>query len=289
MKIKKIILIMFAILSISTISMATNEEILDSQSDKLNIKKFVDEANSYTKDSFGDLDINELLNNALKGDINNKSIVEKIMSLFGSEIGQTLKIMGSIIVIVIIHSILKSVSDSLENKSISQIAYYVQYILIVTIIMSNFGSLITMTKQSIQDLVAFSSSLIPILITLLVTTGSMVSASVIQPVLLYLITFIGNIINVIFLPLILVGTALSIISKISDKVQIDKLAKYFRSSVIWAIGVVLTVFVGVLSLEGTLSSSVDRFNRKNYQGCNIEFCSCSWKNIRRCSRYSNRM
>lgn len=283
MKIKKIILIMFAILSISTISMATNEEILDSQSDKLNIKKFVDEANSYTKDSFGDLDINELLNNALKGDINNKSIVEKIMSLFGSEIGQTLKIMGSIIVIVIIHSILKSVSDSLENKSISQIAYYVQYILIVTIIMSNFGSLITMTKQSIQDLVAFSSSLIPILITLLVTTGSMVSASVIQPVLLYLITFIGNIINVIFLPLILVGTALSIISKISDKVQIDKLAKYFRSSVIWAIGVVLTVFVGVLSLEGTLSSSVDRFNRKNYQGCNIEFCSCSWKNIRRCS------
>lgn len=283
MKIKKIILIMFAILSISTISMATNEEILDSQSDKLNIKKFVDEANSYTKDSFGDLDINELLNNALKGDINNKSIVEKIMSLFGSEIGQTLKIMGSIIVIVIIHSILKSVSDSLENKSISQIAYYVQYILIVTIIMSNFGSLITMTKQSIQDLVAFSSSLIPILITLLVTTGSMVSASVIQPVLLYLITFIGNIINVIFLPLILVGTALSIISKISDKVQIDKLAKYFRSSVIWAIGVVLTVFVGVLSLEGTLSSSVDRFNRKNYQSCNIEFCSCSWKNIRRCS------
>lgn len=283
MKIKKIILIMFAILSINTISMATNEEILDSQSDKLNIKKFVDEANSYTKDSFGDLDINELLNNALKGDINNKSIVEKIMSLFGSEIGQTLKIMGSIIVIVIIHSILKSVSDSLENKSISQIAYYVQYILIVTIIMSNFGSLITMTKQSIQDLVAFSSSLIPILITLLVTTGSMVSASVIQPVLLYLITFIGNIINVIFLPLILVGTALSIISKISDKVQIDKLAKYFRSSVIWAIGVVLTVFVGVLSLEGTLSSSVDRFNRKNYQGYNIEFCSCSWKNIRRCS------
>ena len=260
---------MLVFLSINTISMATEEEILNSQSDKLNIKKFVDEANSYTKDSFEDFDINELLNNALKGNINNKSILEKIINLFSKEIGQTLKIMGSIIVIVVIHSILKSISDSLENKSISQIAYYVQYILIVTIIMSNFGNLITMTKQSIQDLVAFSSSLIPILITLLVTTGSMVSASIVQPVLLYLITFIGNIINAIFLPLILIGTALSIISKISDKVQIDKLAKYFRSSVIWAIGIVLTIFVGVLSLEGTLSSSVDRFNSQNDKSCNI--------------------
>ena len=264
MKIKKIILILLMILSINTVSMATQDEILSSQSDKLNIKKFVDEANNYTKDSFEDLDINEILNNALKGDINNKTILEKILSLFGKEIGQTLKTMGSIIVIVVIHSILKSVSDSLENKSVSQIAYYVQYILIVTIIMSNFGSLITMTKQAIQDLVAFSSSLIPLLITLLVTTGSMVSASVVQPVLLFLITFIGNMINTLFLPLILVGTALSIISKISDKVQIDKLAKYFRSSVIWAIGLVLTIFVGVLSLEGTLSSSVDRVNSKNY-------------------------
>ena len=37
-----------------------------------------------------------------------------------------------------IHSILKSISEGLENKSISQITYYVQYILIVTLVMSNF-------------------------------------------------------------------------------------------------------------------------------------------------------
>lgn len=37
-----------------------------------------------------------------------------------------------------VHSILKSISEGLENKSISQITYYVQYILIVTLVMSNF-------------------------------------------------------------------------------------------------------------------------------------------------------
>jgi stage III sporulation protein AE len=60
----------------------------------------------------------------------------------------------------------------------------------------------------------------------------------------------------------LVGTALSIISKVSDKVQIDKLAKYFKSSVVWILGIVLTVFVGVVSLEGSLTSSVDGVTAK---------------------------
>lgn len=59
------------------------------------------------------------------------------------------------------------------------------------------------------------------------------------------------------MPLILISTSLGIVSKISDKIQIDKISKFFKSGVVWILGVVLTIFVGVLSLEGTLTSSVD--------------------------------
>lgn len=164
--------------------------------------------------------------------------------------------------IIVIHSVLKSVSEGLENKSISQIAYYVQYILIVTIIMSNFADIISLAKNTIQDLVGFSYSLLPILMTLMMTTGNIISANAVQPIILFLITFIGNIITSFLLPLILIGTALGIISKVSDRVQIDKLAKYSKSSVVWILGIVLTIFVGVLSLEGSLTSSVDGVTAK---------------------------
>ena len=140
--------------------------------------------------------------------------------------------------------------------------YYVQYILIVTLIMSNFSDIINLAKNTIQNLVGFSQSLIPILITLMMTTGSIASASVVQPILLFLITFIGNIITTFLLPLILIGTALGIVSKVSDKVQINKLSKYFKSSTVWILGIVLTLFVGVLSLEGSLTSSVDGVTAK---------------------------
>lgn len=67
-----------------------------------------------------------------------------------------LQLYGSIIVVIVVHSILKSISDGLENKSISQITYYVQYILIVTLVMSNFSDIIKLTKDTISNLVGFS-------------------------------------------------------------------------------------------------------------------------------------
>ena len=161
-----------------------------------------------------------------------------------------------------IHSILKSISEGLENKSISQVAYYVQYILIVTLIMSNFADIINMVKDSINNLVGFCNTLIPILITLIMTTGSVISANLLQPILLFIITFIGNLITNVILPIVLVSTALGIVSKIATHVQLDRLTKFFNSSVVWILGVVLTLFVSLLSIEGSLSSSVDGITAK---------------------------
>ena len=238
---KKIVMIItfIAVLISSNISYAdTQDELLKSQQDSLNISSFLKEVEKYTSSIYEDINV------------------------LGKEVIGSVKILGSIIVIIVIHSILKSISEGLENKSISQITYYVQYILIVTLIMTNFSQVITMIKESVQNLVGFIDMLIPILLTLIITTGNIVSAGMLQPILLFIITFIGNFINNIILPLVLVSTALGIVSKISDRIQIDKLSKFFKSSVVWILGVVLTLFVGVVSLEGNLSSSVDGVTAK---------------------------
>ena len=257
-----VVLICFLLIICTNTVLATDDSILESQQESLGISAFIEESEKYTKEVFGDMDVDKLLKSAMKGEVNNDDIISKILELFGDEIKSSIRMLGSIIVVIVIHSVLKSISEGLENKGISQVTYYVQYILIITLIMSNFSSIIDMTKESIQNLVGFSHTLLPILITLMITTGSITSASLVQPILLFLITFIGNIVTTILLPLVLVGTSLGIISKISDRVQIDKIAKFFKSGVIWILGVALTLFVGVLSIEGSLSSSVDGITAK---------------------------
>ena len=262
---KKIVMIItfIAVLISSNISYAdTQDELLKSQQDSLNISSFLKEVEKYTSSVYEDINVKDMFNLALTGKIDNEKLFKSILNILGKEVIGSVKILGSIIVIIVIHSILKSISEGLENKSISQITYYVQYILIVTLIMTNFSQVITMIKESVQNLVGFIDMLIPILLTLIITTGNIVSAGMLQPILLFIITFIGNFINNIILPLVLVSTALGIVSKISDRIQIDKLSKFFKSSVVWILGVVLTLFVGVVSLEGNLSSSVDGVTAK---------------------------
>ena len=131
---KKIIICSLIIFFISCfyISNASNDinanmDIIESQKDTLNIGAFIKEANKYTKDVFSDIEVEELLNSAIKGDIQNGKIIKNIWKIFGSEIINSISVIGSVIIIVIIHSIIKSISDGLENKSISKITYYVQY------------------------------------------------------------------------------------------------------------------------------------------------------------------
>ena len=202
------------------------------------------------------------MNNAIKGELDTNQLLKNIFPLLGTEIKEALKVMGSILIIVLIHSVLKSISDNLNNKSVAQITYYVQYILIATVIMTNFSSIITLTKEAVGNMISFIQLLFPLLMTLMLASGSVVSVNLVQPIILFIINLISNIFQSIIIPIILVGTALAIVSKISDRIQIDKLSKFLKSSSVWVIGILLTIFVGVLSIEGTLGSSVDGITAK---------------------------
>lgn len=230
---------------------------IEEQKELFGISDFIKEAEQYSEDFFKDINLTEMLNQAVTGKIDNNALHKKIIGLLGTEVKQSITTLISILIIIVIHSILKSISESLEDDNISKIIYYVQYILIVTIIMANFSQIIELVKDTTIDLVGFMNSLIPILIILMTYTGTAITSNIVQPILIFMINFIGNIIQTIVIPLVLVIAVLAIVSKISEKIQIVKLTKFLKSSVTWFLGIILTLFVGVLSLEGTLTSSVD--------------------------------
>ena len=260
---KKIILIFILTLMIPTKVLAeTEEEIMSSTQEKFNISGFIKQAQEYTGDFFEDMDLSNLFNQAVQGKVNNQTIYKKIIKILGNEVSSNIKILISILVIIVIHGILKSITDSLENSNVSQIIYFVQYILIVTLIMSNFTEIIKLIKETANNLVGFINLLMPLLLTLMVYTGNITTSTVLEPIVLFISNFIGNIIVDVLIPIVLVIVVFSIISKISNRVQVEKISKFLKSGVVWFLGVVLTIFVGVVSLEGTLSSSVDGITAK---------------------------
>lgn len=247
-------------ISNNTVQIDENE--ISSQEEMFGISSFIQNSKQYTGNFFDDIDIGEILNSAIKGEVDNTTIYKKILNKLGNEVQTGIKSLACILAIIIIHSILKSISESLENDSVSKLIYYVQYIAIITIIMGNFSDIINLVKETTTNLIGFMNTLIPVLISLMVYTGSITTTSILEPIILFMINFIGNLIQDILIPVILIITSISIISKISDRVQINKISKFLKSSTVWLLGTILTIFVGVVSLEGTLSSSVDGITAK---------------------------
>lgn len=114
------------------------KNIISSQTDALGISTFLSDSEKYTEETFGELDINDIFTKSLSGEIDNNTIMNIIFALLGDNVKTALSTIASVMVVVVIHSVLKAISENLGNENVSKIAYYIEYILIITLVMANF-------------------------------------------------------------------------------------------------------------------------------------------------------
>lgn len=234
------------------VSFASSKD-LDNEAKKFGISEFLNESKKYSSE----FNLNDLFKESLNGKFDNNKVLGLITKLLGPNIKNAILTLSGVMIVVIINSVLKAISENLGNESVSKIAYYIEYILIVTIIMHNFSNVITSVKQALQELSAFSNSLIPLLSTLVIATGNVTTSGMIEPILLIAVTFISNFVINVLIPIILVAFALEVVSKISNQVQVKKLSAFMKKGSLWTLTTVLTLFMTIASLEGGLTSSID--------------------------------
>ncbi len=238
------------------------EELIENQKSTLGIYEFLKASENYTKNVFPDLNLENLFTSSISGKIDSNIFINAINRLLGKEIKTAINLMITVLIVIIIHSIYKSIIEGLENNSSSKIAFFVQYLIIITLVINTFITILDITKNAINNMVNFMNLLIPLMTTLILTTGAITTTSIIEPLLIFLISFMGNFINNVIIPILLISITLCIISNISNKIQIDKLSKFLKSSIVWILGIILTIFACMLSIEGTLGSAVDGMTEK---------------------------
>lgn len=233
---------------------------MNSQVQGTGIDVFLEESQKYIQNT--DIDLVGVFNDSLTGKIEVNNIFNNFFELFGDELKNGMQNMIIILIIIVIHSILKTIIENLGNESTVKIAYFLQYLIIVTLVINTFVDTIEIVKNTILNIISYMNLFVPILVTLMLASGSIVMSSTSEILLLFAINIIGNIIENIIVPLVLISTTLSIVSNFSDKVHLSRLSKFFKSAIMWILGIILTIFICLLSIEGTLGSSVDNMTAK---------------------------
>ena len=233
-----------------------------SQANSLGIPAFLTQSRQYTKDSFPDLDLNTVFKSGIQGKLNVAGFSGFIINLLGEELKTGISGIIAILLVIILHSVLKAVIENLSNSNTGQVAYFVEYLAIVSIITANFADILLITKNAINDLINFMRLFVPILMTLMLTSGGLASSSGLGSIMIFFMNVIGTIIGNILIPIIMCSTVLGIVNSFSDKTQVAGLSKFMKSAVLWILGILLTMFVCSLTLQGTLSQSVDGVTSK---------------------------
>lgn len=238
----------------------TEEYILEENSEKL--KSLYDYINKIKGDNeaIGNINPEELINNYIeKGEsgIELNDIITLILNILFKEIKVVLKLMLSVLTVAILCSLLKNLQDAFKNESISNIAFFACYSILIVILSRSLLISIGVATDVIKNICDFMAVLLPVLVSMIAISGGIVQAATMDPLVLGAVALIPKIYKTVIIPLILIHCALQFANNISEEHKIDNLCKLTKQTVLLLQGIIITFFIGLLTIRGITADTMD--------------------------------
>ena len=186
-----------------------------------------------------------------------KSILRLIVQGLFGEGYDCLSLLLSVIAISVLFSLLNNMKSSFNKETVSEVAFFVCYLILSGIIVQAFGSAAKLVTNTVRTASVFINALAPVLMTMLVTSGGIVSAAAVNPVILLAAELSAVVVERLLMPLLYSSAALYIVSEINETIRVVKFADFLKKTVKWGLCLILTVFVGILSIQGFCSVPLD--------------------------------
>jgi stage III sporulation protein AE len=167
------------------------------------------------------------------------------------------KLLVTIVLLTVFSMILETMQTAFERNAVSKIAYSITYMVVIILAVNSFNVAIGYAKDAIGGMIQFMIAMLPLLLTLLASLGNVVTVSVLHPLIVFMIHAVGTVIHSIVFPLLFFSAVLHIASALTDKFKVTQLANVLRNFGVGLMGVMLTIFLGVVSLQGATGSVAD--------------------------------
>lgn len=166
-------------------------------------------------------------------------------------------ILVTIVLLSIFSMILETLQSAFERKQVSKVAYSICFMVILVLAINSFHVAISYATGAITGMIDFMMAMVPLLFTLLASMGNVATVSVTHPLVVFMVHTVGTLVHTIIFPLLFFSAILHIVSTLSDKYKLTQLGNLLRTLSMSLLGVLLTVFLGVISIKGIAGSVVD--------------------------------
>ncbi|MFC4103835.1 stage III sporulation protein AE [Paenibacillus xanthanilyticus] len=167
------------------------------------------------------------------------------------------KLLVTIVLLTVFSMILETLQTAFERNTVSKVAYSITYMVMIVIAVNSFNVAIGYAKDAISGMIQFMMAMIPLLLALLASMGNVVTVTVMHPLIIFMIHAVGTVIYTIVFPLLFFSAVLHIASAVTDKFKVTQLANVLRNFAVGLMGIMLTIFLGVISVQGATGSVTD--------------------------------
>lgn len=274
MKSKIILIVLFFTICISSTCFADEkqpdlnseeaaENYIDDQLDKININQL----EKYLKEEevFYDLDLKVFVKNLIKGDaqISDLINVENLKNAVLTQLKASLKVIIMIIVLALLSSILKSLENSFSSGEVTKVVNYIIFISMVTLVLINFKDILEISYNTVDNVIKIVNTLAPILLSLMAVGGLVVTSTTLSPVFIGGISLINIIFKKIIFTLTTLGFCVLVVDNLSQNIKLKKFADLLKKANIVIVGLVFTIYLGLVSIQGLYVTSFDKFTVKS--------------------------
>lgn len=258
-----IILVIFFI-NINNIVFA--EDITESVSDSLEVNKYLNSFETFIEENnIEGFDIKSIYSELISGQgVNYNNIIDIFVSNLVVQVKESAKTVSTLFIIIVIMAVLSSLQLD-KNSDVVKISKLIVIICVSSILLKNYIEIVNMFKDIVNVLSSAMQIVSTFLTGILIASGKITTTGIIQPLLVFIASFICVVTEYIVIPFFTISIAISIVSKISDNLKLDKISDIFRKSSLYIFSSIIAIFILVLSMETTVTKSIDNVYFKTTQ------------------------
>lgn len=219
----------------------------------------VEEFNNNQTNLFSIENIKSKIYSIISGEnaISYKSFIASLFSIIIENVVNYLPLLSLIVAIGVLSNLLSGIKGKFNEKSSGDLIHLVCFLAVVVVSVGMITSLSNIATSSINSMVNQMNVLFPILLTLMTAIGANLTASVYQPIVAIISTYVADFFKFLILPLFTFSFVISILSNMSESIKLDKLNSFISSLFKWCVGIIFTLFFAIFTIQGISAGSFD--------------------------------
>jgi len=180
-----------------------------------------------------------------------------LWQMFTSALVRPLRTLAAMLAIILLCALLETLRTAAWENTLSSVFQTVSVLCILTFIAHPILDLIMDTTNTIREAATFMIGFIPLFTAALVSAGQPVTGATYSLFLMGACQLVAQVVAQTLIPLMSIYLALCICGAFVPDLNIVQAAGGIKTAVSWALGLLLTIFVALLSIQTMLSSGAD--------------------------------